>query len=109
MMKMTDAITRHVVDKTADRMERDGDAEYDARPLIVRRRKLLDVRDEAKPSCKKCHGCGRLGFLDGDRTRPLVCNCRLVTKEVVESKRGGGAAVLDDEDERPGHGAGEEE
>lgn len=39
---------------------------------------LDNVRIEMAPpknNCKKCHGTGRLGFYDGDETRPMRCRC----------------------------------
>jgi hypothetical protein len=26
-------------------------------------------------NCKKCNGTGRLGFIDGDRNKPCICQC----------------------------------
>lgn len=49
-------------------------------------------------NCKKCHGTGRIGFIDGDNNKPLVCNCvlnayrkldektkRLITKQAINT------------------------
>lgn len=38
-----------------------------------------------KSNCKKCHGTGRLGFYDGDETRPMRCRCTVkITKLTPE-------------------------
>lgn len=36
-----------------------------------------------KPSCKKCHGTGRLGYVEGNMLLPLRCKC---VKEVIYAR-----------------------
>jgi hypothetical protein len=43
----------------------------------------MKVTIQPKKNCKKCHGLGRLGFIDGDQNNPLICQCVIkVYKEV---------------------------
>ncbi len=30
---------------------------------------------EPKHNCKKCHGTGRIGFINGDFNNPMICQC----------------------------------
>ena len=44
----------------------------------------------AKPSCKRRHGRGFAGLIDGDAERPMFCSCtqkKLWTKEQVEEAK----------------------
>lgn len=43
----------------------------------------MKVTIQPKKNCKKCHGLGRIGFIDGDENNPLICQCVIkIYKEV---------------------------
>lgn len=43
----------------------------------------LKVTIQPKKNCKKCHGLGRIGFIEGDENNPLICQCVIkIYKEV---------------------------
>lgn len=35
----------------------------------------MKVTIQPKKNCKKCHGLGRIGFIEGDENNPLICDC----------------------------------
>lgn len=48
----------------------------------------MKITIEPKKSCKRCHGTGRIGFIEGDQNNPLVCNCVMkVYKKLQEDKK----------------------
>ena len=43
----------------------------------------MKVTIQPKKNCKKCHGLGRIGFIEGDENNPLICQCVIkIYKEV---------------------------
>ena len=52
--------------------------------LVKTETKAVEVKDavenmavetyEPKKNCRKCHGTGRLGFIEGDPNKPYYCN-----------------------------------
>ena len=36
---------------------------------------------EPKKNCRKCHGTGRIGFVEGDPNKPYYCNCIMKIKK----------------------------
>lgn len=38
---------------------------------------------EPKKNCRKCHGTGRIGFVEGDPNKPYYCNCIMKVKKTL--------------------------
>lgn len=38
---------------------------------------------EPKKNCRKCHGTGRIGFIEGDPKQPYYCNCIMKIKKTL--------------------------
>lgn len=35
----------------------------------------MKITIEPKKSCKRCHGIGRIGYVEGDHNNPMICDC----------------------------------
>lgn len=35
----------------------------------------MKITIQPKKNCRKCHGLGRIGFVNGDQNNPLICSC----------------------------------
>lgn len=46
----------------------------------------MKVTIQPKKNCRKCHGLGRIGFIDGDQNNPLVCQCVIKIYKEVQAK-----------------------
>lgn len=38
---------------------------------------------EPKKNCRKCHGTGRIGFIEGDPNKPYYCNCIMKVQKAL--------------------------
>jgi hypothetical protein len=52
---------------------------------VLQPKKSVDFKP--KRSCNKCHGTGRLGFLNGDKKQPVPCGCIRKQVRAMEAKK----------------------
>lgn len=61
----------------------------------------MKVSIQPKKGCRKCHGLGRIGFVNGDQNDPLVCSCVIkiytdMQKQMKATKAAAAAAAKDE-------------
>jgi hypothetical protein len=52
---------------------------------ILQPSKTLDFKP--KRSCRKCHGTGRLGYLNGDKNQAVPCSCIMKQVRAMQAKQ----------------------
>jgi len=52
---------------------------------VLQPKKSVDFKP--KRSCSKCHGTGRIGFLNGDKKQPVPCGCIRKQVRAMEAKK----------------------